>query len=131
MVHLCIHLSREAILGGPVHSRWMYQVERYLGHLKKYVIKKARPEGSIAEGYIVQEAITLCSQYLRGVQSKFSIRKRDDDLLKDKRNYSLEVFRPVGHPVGKNEYHYLSRHLLDKAKWFVLNNCPDGESYIE
>ena len=131
MVHLYVHLSREAILGGPVHSRWMYPVERYLGHLKKYVIKKARPEGSIAEGYIVQEAITLCSQYLRGVQSKFSMRKRDYDLLKDKRNYSLEVFRLVGYLLGNNEYHYLSRHLLDKAKWFVLNNCPDGESYIE
>ena len=109
----------------------MYPVERYLGHLKKYVRNKAIPEGSIAEGYIVQEAMTFSSQYLRGVQSKFSIRKRDNDLLKDKRNYSLEVFRPVGHPVGKNEYHYLSRHLLDKAKWFVLNNYPDVESYLE
>ena len=50
--------------------------------------------------------------------------KRDYDLPKDKRNYSLEVFRPIGHPVGKNEYHYLPRHILDKEKWFVLNKCP-------
>ena len=129
MVHLCVHLPCEAILGGPVHSRWMYPVERYLGHLEKYVRNKARPEGSIAEGYIFKKAMTFCSSYLREVQSKFSMYKRDDDLLKDKTNYSLIVL--VGRLVGKNEYHYLSRHLLDKAKWFVLNNCPDVESYIE
>ena len=53
MVHLCVHLPHEAILGGLVHSRWMYPVEQYLGHLKKYVRYKARLEGSIAEGYII------------------------------------------------------------------------------
>jgi hypothetical protein len=29
MVHLVIHLVRECKLGGPVHYRWMYPVERY------------------------------------------------------------------------------------------------------
>ena len=28
MVHLAVHLSREAMLGGPVHYRWMYAIER-------------------------------------------------------------------------------------------------------
>lgn len=28
MVHLAIHLPREAIRGGPVHYRWMYPIER-------------------------------------------------------------------------------------------------------
>ena len=131
MVHLCVHLPREAILGGLVHSRWMYPVKRYLGHLKKYVRNKARPEGSSAEGYIVQEAMTFSSQYLRGIQSKFSMRQRDDDKLEYKRNYALEVFRPVGCPIRKNDYNYLSTDLLDKAKWFVFNNYPDVEPYLE
>jgi hypothetical protein len=30
MVHLTIHLVREARLGGPVHFRWMYPFERYI-----------------------------------------------------------------------------------------------------
>lgn len=34
MVHLAIHLPREAILGGPVHARWMYHFERYMRTLK-------------------------------------------------------------------------------------------------
>ena len=28
MVHLLIHLPTECKLGGPVHSRWMYPIER-------------------------------------------------------------------------------------------------------
>ena len=28
MVHLAIHLPREAMLGGPVQYRWMYPIER-------------------------------------------------------------------------------------------------------
>ena len=29
MVHLTVHLGREARLGGPVRFRWMYPFERY------------------------------------------------------------------------------------------------------
>ena len=28
MIHLAVHLPREAILGGPVQYRWMYPIER-------------------------------------------------------------------------------------------------------
>ncbi|XP_052176642.1 uncharacterized protein LOC127790947 [Diospyros lotus] len=50
MVHLVVHLVNELKLGGLVHYRWMYPIERYLGHLKSYVRNRAQPEGSIAEG---------------------------------------------------------------------------------
>ncbi|XP_042459548.1 uncharacterized protein LOC122043134 [Zingiber officinale] len=50
MVHLTIHLATEVQLAGPVHYRWMYPIERYLGTLKSYVRNRSRPEGSIAEG---------------------------------------------------------------------------------
>ncbi|KAF5457849.1 hypothetical protein F2P56_021926 [Juglans regia] len=46
MVHLAIHLPREAYLAGPVQYRWMYPFERYLGKFKRYVRNKARPEGT-------------------------------------------------------------------------------------
>ncbi|KAK7268575.1 hypothetical protein RIF29_21276 [Crotalaria pallida] len=38
MVHLVVHLVEEAKLGGPVHYRWMFPIERYLGLLKSYVL---------------------------------------------------------------------------------------------
>nr|XP_016483468.1 PREDICTED: uncharacterized protein LOC107804152 [Nicotiana tabacum] len=54
MIHLPIHLAREAKLGGPVQYRWMY-----LRILKSYVRNLARPEGSIAEGHASDELISL------------------------------------------------------------------------
>ena len=45
MVHLLVHLPEEAILGGPVQSRSMYLIERYIGWLKRFMRNKAHPEG--------------------------------------------------------------------------------------
>ncbi|KAL5570407.1 hypothetical protein UlMin_026982 [Ulmus minor] len=57
MIHLVLHLPEEAILGGPVYMRWMYPFER----------NTAKPEGSISEGYVVDEALT------RQVRQQFHI----------------------------------------------------------
>ncbi|XP_019255175.1 PREDICTED: uncharacterized protein LOC109233766 [Nicotiana attenuata] len=57
MIHLVIHLATEAKHAGPVHYRWMYPIERYLGTLKSYVRNRACPEGSIAEAYIANECM--------------------------------------------------------------------------
>ena len=45
---------------------------RYLSRLKSYVRNKAAPEGSIAEGYIVEECLTFCSRYMHGVETIFT-----------------------------------------------------------
>ncbi|GJT87199.1 F-box domain containing protein [Tanacetum coccineum] len=63
MVHLVIHLPIEALEGGPIRPRWMYPFERYMKKLKGYVRNKAKPEGSIAEGYVAEEALTFSSHY--------------------------------------------------------------------
>ena len=63
MIHLVMHLPEEALQGGPVSFRWMYPFERYMKKLKNYVRNKAKPEGSIAEGYVAEEALTFCSWY--------------------------------------------------------------------
>ncbi|KAJ9541221.1 hypothetical protein OSB04_027727 [Centaurea solstitialis] len=60
-----MHLPEEAIQGDPVYMRWMYPFERYMKKIKNYVRNKARPEGSIAEGYVAEEALTFCSMYRR------------------------------------------------------------------
>ncbi|XP_019253815.1 PREDICTED: uncharacterized protein LOC109232499 [Nicotiana attenuata] len=62
MVHLPIHLASEAKIAGPIHYRWMYPVERWLYFLKSLIGNRACPEGSIAEGYIANECMTLCSR---------------------------------------------------------------------
>lgn len=64
MVHLPIHLANEVRLGGPVQFRWMYPTERNLCKLKRYIRNRAHPEGSIAEAYVAEEAVTYCSRYV-------------------------------------------------------------------
>ncbi|GJQ89017.1 hypothetical protein Tco_0000156 [Tanacetum coccineum] len=72
MIHLVIHLPLEALEGGPIRPRWMFPFERYMKKLKGYVRNKAKPEGSIAEGYVVEEALTFSSHYFWDVTTKFN-----------------------------------------------------------
>nr|GMC92021.1 uncharacterized protein LOC109173351 [Ipomoea batatas] len=75
-----VHLVDEVKLGGPVPYRWMYNIERYLGHLKSFVRNRTNPESSIAEGYIAEECLTFCSRYLDGVETRFNRSRRVDDV---------------------------------------------------
>ena len=59
IVHLAVHLPKEAMLRGPVQYGWMYPIERRLLTCKRYVQNTARPEGSIAEAYVVDECLTF------------------------------------------------------------------------
>ena len=131
MVHLPIHLPREAILGGPVHTRWMYPFERYLGTLKQYVRNKARPEGSIAEAYIVNEALTFGSMYLHGVEIQFNRGYRHDLSGQREEKRQLSVFQNCGWPLGKKNDAQITFDLFDKDHWYILNNCPQVQPYIE
>ena len=55
-VHLLVHLVDEVQLAGTVHARWMFFLERFMKTLKGFVRQKAWPEGSMAEGWLVQES---------------------------------------------------------------------------
>ena len=55
-MHLLMHLENDLEHYGPIRMRWMYPIERYMKLLKKFVRNKAKPEGSMCEGYLMQEA---------------------------------------------------------------------------
>ena len=65
MTHLVYHLVEELDLCGPVSTRWMYPVERYMKTLKQYVRNMARPEASMAEGYVKDECLGFITEYLQ------------------------------------------------------------------
>ena len=69
MLHLTVHLVREVRICGPVYLRWMYPFERFMKVLKGYVQNCNKPEGCIAECYIVGEAIEFCIEYLSNVDA--------------------------------------------------------------
>ncbi|KAL6219803.1 hypothetical protein ACLB2K_007562 [Fragaria x ananassa] len=108
MEHLPIHLADEALLTGYVIfrwmypiERWMYPIERYLLTLKQYVRNRACPEASIANGYLMEECMNFCVQYLDDVQSKSNRRLRkkndDDDPKKGKDIVLQETTRTQAH----------------------------------
>ncbi|XP_058787440.1 uncharacterized protein LOC131661819 isoform X1 [Vicia villosa] len=132
MVHLTCHLVGEAKLGGPVHYRWMYPIERYLGHLKSYVRNKAQPEGSIAEGYLAEEVLTFCSQYIDDIETRINRPSRVDD-YPDERDSSHRstIFPPIGRAVGAFSTFDLSTMEKTQAHRYVLLNCPQVKPYID
>ncbi|KAL3826143.1 hypothetical protein ACJIZ3_022172 [Penstemon smallii] len=128
MVHLAIHLPREALLGGPVQYRWMFPIERFLSTLKKYVRNKARPEGSIAEAYSINECLTFCSMYLDGIETRFNREERNHDIVEDG---GLSVFSQKLRPLGAPEYVEVKQNEIDIAHAYVLNNCEELEPYFQ
>ncbi|XP_023743615.2 uncharacterized protein LOC111891789 [Lactuca sativa] len=125
MIHLILHLPDEAILGGPVHMRWMYPFERYMKKLKNNVRNKAKLEGSIAEGYVADEALTFCSMYLEGMQTKFNRADRNDDPGLPKRQFS--VFSSQCRTMSAKKIAELCNEAKKSLHWFVVNNCDEDE----
>ena len=62
--HLLVHLVDEVGVAGVANTRWMFYLECFMKILKGFVRQKARPEGSMAEGWLVQESCVWISEYL-------------------------------------------------------------------
>ncbi|KAI3443853.1 hypothetical protein Pfo_000518 [Paulownia fortunei] len=114
MVHLAVHLLREAILVGPVSSRWMYPFER--------------PEGSIAEGYVVNKVLTFSSLYISQIEIIFTRSERNKDVSQPIIS-TLSVFNQQERVMGSQQNHKLPLTLCKKAHWYVLNNCKEVDRY--
>nr|GEV46499.1 hypothetical protein [Tanacetum cinerariifolium] len=107
MIHLVMHLPEEAILGGPVYMRWMYPFERYMKKLKNYVRNKSKPKGSIAEGYVAEEALTFCSHYLKGVETRFN--------RPDRNGFGLnptDTFKGINHILTDKDSYRDQQYIL-------------------
>ncbi|KAL0556296.1 hypothetical protein IC582_004808 [Cucumis melo] len=122
MVHLTVHLVREVKLCGPIYLRWMFPFERYMKVIKNVVRNRNRPEGCIAEGYILEEAVEFCSEFLCGVDPiGLGCQK-----LRDNSDYS-----ELGRPLSSGVTSIPERELLYQAHRYVLENTVDVQPYIE
>ena len=101
-----------------------------LENLKRYVSNQARPEGSIAEAYILKECINNWSLYIDGIETVHNRRKRNEDLGES--SEWLIVFSQTAWPTGgRQNDDNLSRALLDTAYWYLLYNSPELEPYLK
>ncbi|GJV03335.1 signal peptide peptidase-like protein 2 [Tanacetum coccineum] len=127
MIHLVIYLPLEAIFGGPIRPRWMYPFERYMKKLKNYVRNKAKPEGSIAEGYVAKEALTFSSHYFRDVTMKFNCPDRNVDCPPP--TCQFQVFKSLCKSIGLRSVIRIDHQELKKVIWYVLHNSPEIDTY--
>ena len=65
MSHLPIHLVQQLDICGLVHTRWMNPMKRSLKTLKEYMRLRSNPEGSMVQGYIMDEAMGFCTEYVQ------------------------------------------------------------------
>lgn len=112
MTHLPYHLVEELDLCGPVTARWMYPVERYMKTLKGYVRNMARPEASMAEGYVKEECLGFVTEYL---QSFDVVQRRVWDAEEEYGDVE-EVLEGAGKPF------MMTPELRDAAHQYVLKN---------
>ena len=94
MTHLVIHLVDELEICGPVHARWCYSVERYLGVLTKYVRDKSKPEAGMATGYMIDESLGFCTEYFELYEHAKSRVWDPEEELKDSGECLLGAPRP-------------------------------------
>ena len=122
------HKLRISMFSCPKHIDFVY---RYLHTLKQYVRNKARPEGSIAEAYIDNECLTFCSMYLRGIETRFNREDRNADEGQEHEQGLISVFAHNVRPLGSPTFQDMDPRDQAKARWYVLHNCEEIESYLE
>ncbi|XP_031739213.1 uncharacterized protein LOC116402909 [Cucumis sativus] len=117
-----VHIVREVKLCGPIYLRWMYPFERFMKVIKNSVRNRYRPEGCIAESYLIEEAVEFCTDFLSGVDPiGLGTRKSQDHL--DTSN--------IGRPLSMGVPFKPQQELLHQAHQYVLENTVDVQPYTE
>jgi hypothetical protein len=65
MEHYMIHLADQVFVLDPMYMHHMYLYERHMVVMKGYVHNCAHPEGSMIEGYTIEEVIECCVDYIK------------------------------------------------------------------
>lgn len=131
MMHLPVHLADEAMLGGPVCYRWMYPIERYLRTLKGYVRNKAYPEGSIAEGYILEECMTFCSRFLDDVNTKMNRQERHESAAVNEPPSSLSIFGNIDYSKKGFTLEPIPQVQMKQMRHWILTNCDEVMPWVK
>nr|GEU95054.1 hypothetical protein [Tanacetum cinerariifolium] len=110
-----------------IRPRWMYPFKRYIKKLKNYVRNKAKPKGSIAKGYVAEEALTFSSHYFWDFTTKFN--RPDANVDCPLPTCQFQVFRSVCKSIGLRSIIRFDHQELKKVIWNVLHNSPEIDTY--
>ena len=89
--------------------------------LKGYVRNRNRPEGCIAECYIVEEAVEYCLEYLSNMKAIGIPSMRNE----------CDGQESFGKPLPSSHVFRADAKELEQAHLYVLENTTEVEAYIE
>jgi hypothetical protein len=119
MMHLLVHLVEEITILGLVFLHNMFPFERFMGVLKKYVHNRARPEGSISKGYLTEEVIEFCVDFVPDLNPIGLPQSQHEGRLSGKGT------------LGMKSAYCMDGHSLSEAHSTVLRNSTLVEPYME
>jgi len=100
----------------------MYPIERYMKTLKDYVRTYTHPEGSIAEGYRLEDTLDFCTKYMKQYRGTT---QRVWDAMEDA-TMNDEVLS--AHDSKKRK---LSEEMRSFVHAFILENAPSLQQWRE
>jgi hypothetical protein len=119
MTHLLVHLVEEITILGPVFLHNMFPSERFMGVLKKYVHNHARTEGSISKGYLTEDVIEFCIDFVPDLNLIGLPQSRHEGRLSGK------VM------LGMKSAYCMDGYSLSEAQYTVLRNSTLVKPYME
>lgn len=89
------------------------------------------PEGSIAEGYLAQESLAFCSQYLQGFDPTHYKQGRNYEEDLELGSHLLFPLSTKGRPIGHADMFDLDETSWIQAHRYVLFNCDAISPYLQ
>jgi hypothetical protein len=130
MQHLIIHLSYEDKVGGPIHYRWMYHIERALRYLKLMVGNRARVEGCIAKAFALKEVAYFSSVYFVK-EHNINAPTMQYNVDKEPPYSDLSIFSLRGTTVGSSMSYYSTSEERKVALLYMYTNIDGMDKYFE
>jgi hypothetical protein len=137
MTHLQVHLVKEITILGPVFLHNMWPFERFMSVLKKYILDHARPEG-----YVTEEVIEFCVDFVDSIDSigvpvsqhegillgKGTIGRKacfsnDTDLF-NKAHLAVLQQSTLVNPGFCNKYNFINSKYIEEHKQIISSQKP-------
>jgi hypothetical protein len=135
-IHFTTHLIKEIKLHGPVFLHQMYAYERFNGILKSYVRNHAYPEGSMVQGYYIEEAVEWALNYADPSNPIGVPKSRHEGRLTGKGTIGKKVITSDPHLFCCAHFHVLQQisivsKYMDEHKEVLLRDNPGrNESWL-
>jgi hypothetical protein len=135
-VHFTTHLIKEIKLLGPVFLHQMYEYERFNGILKSFIENRAYPEGTMVQGYCIEEAVEWALNYADPSNPIGIPKSHHEGRLTGKGSIGKKAITPYPHLFCCAHFHVLeqmsivSEYFDENNEVLLRDNLGHNESWL-